>query len=313
MPEKVRDAEVIAYLQKLSNWGRWGDDDRLGTLNTITDSVRVAAAQTVRDGTAVSMAFDMDPQNPDPLGKGTQIQRFMQLNEIEAIFGQAGRFEGVREYVGLIAHGSPTHLDGLAHFSWDGKSYNGFDAADVRTSTGATKLSIHQAAQGIITRGVLLDIPAALGVPWLEPGHAVTPDEIAAAEERQGITVRAGDALFVRTGNFARHAAEGAHPQKHSAGLSAATLPFLHERDVALLGMDGEQDVTPPESTNFDLRMPIHTVGLVAMGLWILDNAALDDLAQTCQEKNRWEFLLSLLPWRMVGVTSSAVNPVALF
>jgi kynurenine formamidase len=307
------DADVIGYLQTLSNWGRWGDDDRLGTLNLITDDVRRAAAGTVRDGTAVSLSFDMDPQNPDPLGHGTIIQRYMELNEVEALFGRAGRFDAVREYVGLIAHGSPTHLDGLAHFSWDGKNYNGFDASDVRTVGGATKLSIHHAAQGIITRGVLLDIPALHGVPWLEPGHAITPDELTAAEARQGVTVRAGDALFVRTGNFARTAAEGPHPDDHAAGLSAATLPFLRERDVALLSTDGQQEVSPAESADFDLRMPIHVVGLVALGLWLVDNAALDEVARSCQEKNRWEFLLSLVPWRMIGVTSSAVNPVAIF
>lgn len=320
MAEKVQDAEVIDYLDTLSNWGRWGDDDRLGTLNLITDAVRRAAAATVQDGAAVSLAFDMDPQNPDPLGHGTVIQRYMELNEVEAIWGRPGRFDAVREYVGLIAHGSPTHLDGLAHFSWEGKSYNGFDASDVRSVGGATTLSIHHASQGVITRGVLLDIPGLLGVPWLEPGYAISPDELVAAEERQGVTVRAGDALFVRTGNFARiaalghqrDAAGGVH-NDHVAGLSSATLPFLRERDVALLSTDGQQEVSPAESDSYDLRMPIHVVGLVALGLWLLDNADLEELAQTCQEKNRWEFLLSLAPWRMIGVTSSAVNPVAVF
>ena len=95
--------------------------------------------------------------------------------------------------------------------------------------------------------------------------------------------------------------------------MSAATLPFLRERDVALLSTDGQQEVVPAESADFDLRMPIHVVGLVALGLWLVDNAALDELARTCQEKNRWEFLLSLVPWRMIGVTSSAVNPAAVF
>lgn len=123
----------------------------------------------------------------------------------------------------------------------------------MRTKGGATRLSVHHAAQGVITRDVLLDIPAVHGVPWLQPGHAITPDELIAAEERQGVTVRAGDALFVRTGNFARTAAEGPHPEDHAAGLSAATLPFLRERDVALLSTDGQQEVSPadrPTSTS---------------------------------------------------------------
>ncbi|WP_433273846.1 cyclase family protein [Pseudonocardia xinjiangensis] len=313
MSDKTWDEDILGYLKNLSNWGRWGDDDRLGTLNLITKDVRIAAARTVRDGTAVSLSCNLDPQSSDPREHGTLIQRYMQLNEIEAIFGQSGRFDAVREYVGIIAHGTVTHLDGLGHFSWDGKSYNGFDASEVRTVGGSTRLSVHHASGGIITRGVLLDIPALLGLPWLEPGHAVSPDELKAAERRQGVIVGAGDALFVYTGNYAREAAEGRHPAGHAAGLSAATLPFLRERDVALLGVDGQPEVSPAESRTFDFRMPIHTVSLVAMGLWLLDNAALDELAQTCQAKNKWEFLLSLLPWRMVGATSDAVNPVAVF
>jgi kynurenine formamidase len=211
-------------------------------------------------------------------------------------------------------------LDGLAHFSWDGKSYNGSDVSDVRTVGGATTLSMHHAAQGIITRGVLLDIPALLGMPWLNPGYAVSPDELAAAEKLQGVTVRSGDALFVRTGNFERIAAlghqrdaSGGVLSEHVAGVSSATLPLLRERDVALLSTDGQQDVSPAESDNHDLRMPIHVVGLIALGLWLLDNADLTELAGTCQAKNRWEFLLCLAPWRMIGVTSSALNPVAVF
>lgn len=313
MATKLADEEVIAYMRDLSNWGRWGEDDRLGTLNLITEDVRVRAAGLVRDGTAVSLAFDIDPANPDVLGHGSVVQRFMQLNEVEAMFGRPARFDAVREYVGLIAHGSLTHLDALAHFSWDGKHYNGFPASAVRSVAGSTQLSVHQIDKGFFTRGVLLDVAATLGVPWLEPGRAITPEEIAATERREGVTVRPGDAVFVRTGNFARIAAEGAHPEGHLAGLSAANLPFLRERDIALLSSDGGQDVFPGESSNLDLAMPIHTVGIVALGLWLIDNAALDEIARTCEQKDRWEFLVSVQPWRMVGVTSSVVNPVAIF
>ena len=114
----------------------------------------------------------------------------------------------------------------------------------------------------------------------------------------------------MRTGNF-EQAALGPHSDDHVARLSSATLPFLRERDVALLSMDGQQEVSPAESDSYDLRMPIHTVGIVGLGLWLVDNAKLDELAVTCQAKNRWEFLLFLAPWRTIGATSSAVNPVA--
>jgi kynurenine formamidase len=310
---KPRDDDVIDYLRELSNWGRWGKDDRLGTFNLITEDVRVQAAGLVRDGTAVSLAFDIDPAHPDVLGRGTVVQRFMQLNEVEALYGQPARFDAVREYVGLIPHGSLTHLDALAHFSWDGQNYNGFPASAVRSVAGSTQLSVHQIDKGFFTRGVLLDVAATLGVPWLDPGRAITPEEIAATQKREGVTVRPGDALFVRTGNFARIAAEGAHPEGHIAGLSAANLPFLRERDIALLCSDGGHEVIPAESSNPDLAMPIHAVGIVALGLWLIDNAALDELARTCEQKNRWEFLVCVQPWRFVGVTSSAVNPVAIF
>jgi kynurenine formamidase len=306
--------EVVSYFDKLSNWGRWGPDDRLGTLNLVTDQTRRAAARLIRDGQAVSLSRDMDPQNPDPLGRGTVLQRYMETDKGSQLLGRDDqRLEAVREYVGVVAHGSHTHLDGLAHFSWNGKNYNGFDASDTSSTRGARSLSIHHAHAGIVTRGVLLDIAAVHGVPWLAPGHAITPEELAAAEQRQAVTAGPGDALLIHTGHFARVAAEGVHPQQHQPGLAAATLPCLHERDISVLGMDGIQDVIPSGYAAPDLMMPVHAVALVALGLWLIDNAALSELAAVCDAKQHWDFFFTMLPWRMVGVTSSIVNPIALF
>jgi kynurenine formamidase len=306
--------EVVSYFDKLSNWGRWGPDDRLGTLNLITDETRRAAVRLIRDGQAVSLSRDLDPLNPDPLGYGTVLQRYMEIDAGSQLVGRDDlRFESVREYVGIVAHGSHTHLDGLAHFSWGGKNYNGFDASDTSSTRGARSLSIHHARSGIVTRGVLLDIAAVHDVPWLPPGHAITPEELVAAEQRQAITASLGDALLIHTGNFARVAAEGVHPQQHQPGLAAATLPYLRERDISVLGMDGIQDVIPSAYTTPDLTMPVHTVALVALGLWLIDNAALSELAAVCDSRRQWDFFFAMLPWRMVGVTSSVVNPIALF
>jgi kynurenine formamidase len=306
--------EVVSYFDKLSNWGRWGPDDRLGTLNLITDETRRAAVRLIRDGQAVSLSRDLDPLNPDPLGYGTVLQRYMEIDAGSQLVGRDDlRFESVREYVGIVAHGSHTHLDGLAHFSWGGKNYNGFDASDTSSTRGARSLSIHHARSGIVTRGVLLDIAAVHDVPWLPPGHAITPEELVAAEQRQAMTAGLGDALLIHTGNFARVAAEGVHPQQHQPGLAAATLPYLRERDISVLGMDGIQDVIPSAYTTPDLTMPVHTVALVALGLWLIDNAALSELAAVCDSRRQWDFFFAMLPWRMVGVTSSVVNPIALF
>ena len=306
--------EVVSYFDKLSNWGRWGSDDRRGTLNLITDETRRAAARLIRDGQAVSLSRDMDPLNPDPLGYGTVLQRYMEIDAGSQLVGRDDlRFESVREYVGIVAHGSHTHLDGLAHFSWRGKNYNGFDVSDTSSTRGARSLSIHHAHAGIITRGVLLDIAAVHGVAWLAPGHAITPAELVAAEQRQAVAAGPGDGLLIHTGRFASIAAEGVQPQQRQPGLAATCLPYLRERDIAVLGMDGIQDVIPSGYTTPDLTMPVHTVALVALGLWLIDNVGLSELAAACDSRQQWDFFFAMLPWRMVGVTSSIVNPIALF
>ena len=240
----------------------------------------------------------------------------MTLNEVTDHIGRQLPYEAVTEYVGIAAHGSNTHVDGLAHYSWEGKNFNGFPTSDTNSLHGARSLSIDQAEHGFITRGVLLDIAALHGVNWLERGHAVTPDELLAAEKRQGVTVRPGDALLVHTGNAAAILREGPDGEgglkARQAGLHASCLPFLRERDVAVLGNDGVQDVQP-SGFGLDFIRPIHTVGIVALGLWLIDNVDLTELSEACREDKRWDFFFAALPWRMKGVTSSASNPVAVF
>jgi kynurenine formamidase len=318
MTVEVTKEQVIAYFDSLSNWGRWGDDDRIGTLNLITPDVRRRAAGLVETGEVISLSYDIDAENPDPLLSGiARVQRFMGLGEASHHLGKR-RFDAVTDFVGIAAHGGNTHLDGLAHYSWDGKNYNGFDVTESTSLGGATKLSMHFAHEGIVSRGVLLDICALHGVEWLEPGHAIEPDELVAAEERQGVTVESGDVLLVHTGDAARTLAHGRVAEKPGyppgqAGLRATCLPFLRERDIAALGMDAIQDVQPSGFRTLDLLRPIHVVGLVALGLWLIDNMNLTDLARICAERDRSTFFFSMLPWRMVGVTSCATNPIALF
>jgi kynurenine formamidase len=291
----------------------------LGTLNLITPEVRLKAARLIQTGESVSLSYDLDSENPDPLCSGiATVQRFMGLGEVEHNMGKGfSRIDAVTDYVGIAAHGGNTHLDGLAHYSWDGKNYNGFDVAESTSLGGARKLSIHHASDGIVGRGVLLDIAALHDAEWLEPGYAISPDELRAAESRQGVTVEPGDVLLVHTGDAARILAQG--PAKASAGVSdqaglgAACLPFLHERDIAAIGNDGIQDVQPSGYESFDLFRPVHAVGLVALGLWLIDNMALTELAQRCKQEERWSFFFAMLPWRMVGVTSCATNPIAIF
>ncbi|MFJ5265636.1 cyclase family protein [Streptomyces sp. NPDC088387] len=311
---------VVGYFDTLSNWGRWGEDDRLGTLNLITPDKRREAAALIQEGISLSLSRDIDPQDADPLHTGIAVvQRFMQIGEVSHYVGKDGsRFDSITDYVGIAAHGSNTHLDGLAHYSWDGRMYNGYVVDDdVSSIQGSKKLSVSDAHQGIVSRGVLLDIPALHDVPWLEPGHPITIAELDEAEQRQGVTVGSGDVVLVHTGHVARTLQHGVERDPglglaKEPGLHASCLPWLRERDIAALGSDAIQDVQPSGFPDLSLLRPIHTVGLVALGLWLIDNVELRQLVETCRTRNRYEFFFAMLPWRLKGVTSSATNPVAI-
>src|SRR5580704_15480726 len=216
-------AQLATFHSSLSNWGRWGPDDQLGALNLITPEVTAAAAALVRIGRRVSCARPLD----------TAVSADNQSPVVHHMVGTATEGYGA-DYLALAPHGFATsHLDALCHIFHEGSLYNGYPTGTV-TAHGAQKLGIHHLREGIVTRGVLLDIPVLLGHDALEPGTPIYPDELEAAERRAGITVRSGDALLVRTGRWHWRAAHG--PWEASsllAGLDAACLPWLRARDVA--------------------------------------------------------------------------------
>jgi kynurenine formamidase len=212
-----------------------------------------------------------------------------------------------------VFHGySVTHLDALSHYFWDGTMYNGRPAAKVTSAQGATVHAMSALPDGVTTRGVLLDVARVREVRWLEPGEGVFPDDLEAAEQLAGVRVEAGDAVLLRTGYGARKHERGPDDVRAvgRAGWHAACLPWLHERDVALIGCDTAQDVHP--SGYPSMRSPVHAIGIVAMGLWLLDNCDLEELAATCERLGRHEFQLQLAPLRIAGATGSPVNPIAL-
>lgn len=287
------DAGVERLLPRLTNWGRWGAADELGTLNYITPEHRRKAAALVRTGRSVSLAREVSVTRTEGIRRGTYE---MMRDE-----------GGSRDFVGMIFHGfAQTHLDALCHaFTPEGKMYNGFPASEV-TPQGANKLGVERmAARGVTGRGVLLDISSLKGAP-LAPGTPVSIADLEAAERRQKVRVGAGDILFVRTG------AGFANTRERRAGLHPECLTWLHERRVALLGGDGDNDVAP--LAGFErFASAMHSVAIPFMGLPLLDNAELDALSRACGEERRWQFLLTVAPWRFQGATSSPVNPVALF
>ena len=291
----------MGFLKSLTNWGRFGEADQLGTLNLITAEKRRAAAALVRSGRTVSCARPLPTQpaedNPSPVTHhmiGTHTE------------GWGG------DYFGMATHGlAISHIDALCHIFHEGRIYNGYSTERV-TAHGALELGIHELRDGIVSRGVLLDIPRTRGVDFLEPGDPIFPEDLERAETAAGLGVESGDVLFVATGRWAARDANG--PGKMGqpmAGLDVSCLPWLHERGVAALGSDGISDVIPPRVRG--LGIPIHTVAIVAIGLHLLDNLELATLAQTCAEEERWEFLMTIAPLVLIRGTASPVNPIALF
>ena len=303
-------ADVDAMAQALSNWGRWGPDDERGALNFITPEVSAAAAALVSDGVTVSCALELakTPAADNP----TPVLHFMTGAGDVSDQGRIRGLEATGDGFMISPHGmANTHMDALCHILDQGKMYNGFPASDV-LSTGAEKNSILAGEQGIATRGVLLDIAALKGVDWLEPGDAISVADLEAAEARQGVQVRSGDILLIRTGRDTRREAEGAWPPFDGlAGLLMETLPWIREREVAILGCDGVSDMIP--SNVADSPLPIHHIIITYMGIHLVDNARLGPLGEACAARNRWEFLLTIAPLRLVGGTASPINPIAMF
>jgi kynurenine formamidase len=210
-----------------------------------------------------------------------------------------------------IAH---THLDSLAHINDRGVFYNGYapDAAVVQKDRH-TKNSIHNVKNGIFTRGVLIDIPRLKGVPYLEPGTPIFVEDLEAWERRAGVKVGSGDALLVRTGVWARRKAmgpwlRGRAEGGRSAGLDPSVIPWLKQRDIAVLGSDHPQYVAPS-----NLRGAVHDFALLYLGVHLLDNCDLEALADAAAARSRWEFLLTAAPLPIRGGTGSPLNPIATF
>ncbi len=293
--------QVLGFHKTLSNWGRFGERDQLGTLNLITREKRTAAARLVRSGRTVSCARPLPTQpsveNPNP------VQHHMIGTCTEGWGG---------DYFAIAPHGFATsHIDALCHIFHEGKLYNGYSIEKV-TAHGALELGIHELRDGVVSRGVLLDVPAARGVQYLEAGEPIFPDDLERAEAHAGLRVEAGDILFVRTGRWALRDARGPwDPRLSAAGLDASCLPWLHARGVAALGCDGVSDVVPSRVEGQNL--PIHSVAIVAMGLHLIDNLDLEGLSTACAEEKRWEFLLTLAPLVLFRGTASPLNPIALF
>jgi kynurenine formamidase len=304
---QVTAGEFQELFRTVSTWGRWGEDDERGALNLLGSEQLLAAVQLVREGTCVTISLPMNrragPDNPEP------ATYYMTSGADPA--PDAGELTFAKDFVGAdYHHDGHTHIDALCHVEYGGSLYNGVSARSV-TAQGAGANAIDVLETGLVGRGVLLDIPRLRGVPWLEPGDHVFRDDLEGAEQEHGVTVGSGDILLVRTGLVGRLRELGPWPTAElKAGLHPTAMTFVAERGVSVLGSDGNSDTAPSSTEGIDF--PIHVLALNAMGVHLLDYLELEDLALTCEQAGRWEFLFVAAPLRITGGTGSPVNPIAI-
>ena len=304
--------QMREVFESVKNWGRWGPEDERGALNLITPTKVREGAAAARAGEMVSCARELPVQsnaeNPNPA-------LHMMIRAGDDCLLPGVNFEMTSDFVGVAFHGmATTHMDALCHVFVEGKMYNGFPHESVK-STGAQHGHIMNTAGGVSSRGVLLDMARSLGERWLEPGYAITVEELETAEAQQGVRVSEGDILLISTGRDARRAELGPWDPigVGLAGIHYECIPWLHERGVAVLGGDGVSDVLPAEVGSIEnWAMPVHQATLVAMGVHLLDNLQLDRLGEACARHGRWSFQLNIAPLRVEGATGSPVNPIAI-
>jgi kynurenine formamidase len=309
-PAPVSAREFTELHEACKHWGRWGPDDQRGAINYITHEHVRSAAETVRAGRTVACSWPLDtkagPDNPKPV-----VHHMTVLQDVP--LGDAGDLRFTGDFIGIEFHGDAhSHLDALCHVAYKGLLYNGLPVDRAVSSVGASMQTMDVAKDGIVGRGVLLDMPRLRCTAWVEPGEAVSRDEIEAAERAQGVRLQEGDILFFRTGHARKRLDEGPWDAANSkAGIHATAMPLFHERKVAAIGFDGDGETVPSNCEG--VMYPIHAIGVNAMGLYFLDSLFFEDLAAVCEQEGRWDFLCIIAPLRLAAGTGSPVNPIAVF
>lgn len=305
-PQSMTTDAFRALYEHLRDGARRGPGDRRGALGHLTPERVAAAAAEVRSGRTVSLAAPIEtrpgPDNPEPADH-------RMTGPAAGAIGAGGLHFALDRFAMNVHGDADSHLDALCHVLFDGELYNGVPARSV-TPDGAGSLSLDTVRDGIVGRGVLLDIPRLRGVPWLEPGDHVTAADLTAAEAAQGVRAGPGDLLFVRVGHRRRRRELGAwNAAKARAGLHPTAMRFLAEREVAVLGGDGNNDTAP--SAVADIAFPVHVLAIHAMGLHLMDYLQFEELAPACECAGRWSFLCVVAPLRLPAATGSPVNPIA--
>ncbi len=294
--------------RRLSNWGRWGSDDEIGTLNFVTPEVRVAAARLVRTGKVIDLGMAFGRNGPWDL---PGVPRFNPIHVMsvspqdEMVYDQH-----TADDVIIMGLQSATQWDGLGHAGYGGRLYNDVPTDAVNTRHGATKVAFTACNDRLISRGVLLDIPRLHGVDMLPESTDVTAEDLSAAAAMAGVEVRSGDVVLVRTGHY-RHFVAGDHARfmGAEAGLGISTLEWLAEHEVAAVALDNWACEVLPSPLP-DYPFPVHMVGIRDMGLTIGEMFDLETLAADCAEDGVYEFLFSGTGLKIDNAVGSPVTPM---
>ncbi|MBO4258114.1 cyclase family protein [Streptomyces griseorubiginosus] len=299
----VSRREFDALFDAVRTWGRWSPADR-GAFNRVTPDHVLRAAALVRTGTVVPLGLPWNTR-PGPGNRKPALHHMTDLGDVEAPEPSTHK-----DFIAADYHGKGiSHLDALCHIAYRGRLYDGRTAHEV-VDAGGARFGAVSALGPLVTRGVLLDLPAVLETRWLEPGRAVRAEDVVAAEKALGVTIGEGDAVLLRSGHVRRREELGAwDPDTASAGFHVDALPLLAERGIALLGADGDSDARP--SPVDGVHSPVHALAVAAMGVPLLDNLDLEALSAATAKAGRHEFLLVVAPLNVPGGTGSPVNPVA--
>jgi kynurenine formamidase len=331
-PRNLTKEDVDRWMTEMSNWGKWGKDDQAGTVNLITPARRKAAAALVHDGVSVSMSLDADlpkegptsgpPPGAPPAGApGAQPAGRGAGGANRTTWTLTSRPPGAQprdvaayvvDNIAVSYHGNnTTHLDAPSHIYYKGQIYNGYPQTSY-TDRGAGKDDVMGMKDGILTRGVLFDIPKLKGVPFLGDDEAIYVEDLEAWEKKAGFRVETGDAVLVRTGRWVRVKEKGPlNLNQATPGLYASCVKWLRERGASILGSDVVQDVRPSRIEG--VNQPIHQLALMAMGMPLIDNADLEALSEAAAQRRRWTYMLTMNPLRVPGATGGPVNPIATF
>jgi len=303
---------VRAIAKKVSNWGRWGDDDERGTLNLITPEVLKRAATCVRQGKTFSLGLEFGSEGPQT---GTVVGRFNPQHYMTAIavpYPEPGGFCFSDDVISMPLQ-CATQWDSLAHAHYDDHLYNGYQVTEALSTAGAAKNGIDkQATGGVMSRGILLDIPRAKGLDRLAPSTVITPADLDEAMKKQGVEILPGDILVFRTGHILTYLQDGNREMYlwQGPGLGIDCVEWLHTKDVAAVCADNTAvEVMPCEDPT--AQFPVHMLGLRDMGLPLGEMFYLEELAADCAEDGVYEFLLTAPPLKVTGGIGSPINPLA--